>query len=144
MSDLKPFGELKKLIVDGNELEVLKGDLFKFNPSVNELNFASNDIYSIDFNVFDNLKLKSVDFSGNVCMRRQMKSINETLREIKEKCPVGGYSPTFYLIGTIVWTVLLTTFMYLFVIGAVVLVMRLKYHKKVKIEFFNELLSDVE
>jgi len=144
LDDLKPFENLKRLQIDGNFIEKINSDLFKFNPKLTDLNLASNDISLIDPQIFNGLKLENLDLTGNVCVRKQQKSINETIQKIKENCSVDGHPATFCTAWMIFWTAVVTTAVYLIMIGAYVGVMRFKYQKRIKVEFFNELLDNCE
>lgn len=140
--DLRAFGKLQKLILDGNNLEVIDGDIFKFNKRLSHLSLISNDIYEVNPEIFSDLQLKKIEMSGNVCIRRQMGSVEETISEIKRNCPVGGHSPGYYTFWMIFFTIMATTLVYLLVFSVYVVVLRVKYQKKLKIEFFSELLEN--
>lgn len=142
--DLRPFARLKKLILDGNHLNVIDGDIFKFNRQLTYISLISNDIYEVNPAIFDDLKLEKIEMSGNVCVRRQMGSVDESINEIKRNCPVGGHSPTYYKFWMIFLTIMATTLAYLIVITAYVLILRVKYQKKVRVEFFSELLENAD
>lgn len=141
-SDLKPFGNLKMLQLDGNALEIIPGDLFKYNRALNMISFISNDIYSVHSNTFDGLELSALAFVGNVCVRRNFKNVDETLKQLKTNCPEGGRSPMYKTLSTIFWSIFSITLIYGIIIAVYILVMRVKYQKHVKIEFFHELTNE--
>lgn len=140
-SDLKPFEKLQKLELDGNLIETIDSDTFKFNLQLTVLNLASNEINRIDSDALSSLKLDYVDVTGNLCVRRQYANINETLRNVNEKCSNGGHSAGYYTFITVVWSIIGISLAYVTIIGGYVGLMRFKYQKKVKIEFFNELID---
>lgn len=144
VTDLKPFENLKRLQVDGNALQKTDFDLFQYNLKLTDLNLASNDISLVEIDAFKGLKLKSLDVSGNVCIRKQLKSINETMQQIKDNCSSERHSATYNKVFEVFWTILITTTVYMTIIGAYVGVMRFKYQKKIRIEFFNELMDNCE
>lgn len=140
--NLRPFPKLKKLILDGNRLEVIDGDIFRFNRELTHVSLVANDIYEVSPAIFDDLKFERFEMSGNVCTRRQFGSVDEAIKEIKRNCPAGSHSPGFYKFWMIFLTILATTAAYLMIIGAYVMVLRVKYQKKVRVEFFSELLEN--
>lgn len=67
-SDLQPFTKMNFFSAWGNELRVLPGDLFKFNPMIRFIGLGRNKIMFIDGNVFNNLNyLDTVYLDGNIC-----------------------------------------------------------------------------
>ena len=65
-TDLKPFVFLKEVYLNDNQLEVLKGDLFEFNPEITILNFENNKIKQIGCGFLEPLiRLEAVKFAGN-------------------------------------------------------------------------------
>lgn len=140
--DLRAFTNLKKLILDGNRLEVIDGEIFKFNRQLTHISLIGNDIYEVAPAIFDDLKLERFEMSGNVCTRRQFGSVNETIKEVKRNCAPGGHSVGYFKFWMIFWTIMATTVAYLMIIVAYVMVLRVKYQKKVRVEFFSELLEN--
>lgn len=140
--DLKPFLNLKRIFIEGNLIEKIDENLFKFNREISQISFTSNEIFEVDGKVFDGLKLEKVDFTGNFCVRKEFGSVEETIEEVKKNCKVGGLSEGTKKFLTIFSTILITTSVYGLMIGIYLAVLRFKYQKKVKIEIFSELLEN--
>lgn len=67
--DLKPFPNLEYFASFTNKVEVLGGDLFKFNPKMRYVGFSNNLLKSVGYNMLIDLKeLEQVDFYNNPCM----------------------------------------------------------------------------
>lgn len=67
--DLKEFGEkLKNLWLAGNEIAIIRGNLFVHNPNLEYFEVAHNKIIHIDAKTFENLNnLRSLALNGNPC-----------------------------------------------------------------------------
>lgn len=64
--DLQPFTFLKEIYMNDNQLEILEGDLFKFNPEIMIVNFENNKIIQIGCGLLDPLiRLEEIKFKGN-------------------------------------------------------------------------------
>jgi Leucine-rich repeat (LRR) protein len=87
--DLRQFGgNLKKLWLDNNELQEIKGDLFEFNPNLENMSFTSNKIVHIDSGAFDGLvKRDYLNLSKNPCTEfMENKNFLEIIREVEKSC----------------------------------------------------------
>jgi hypothetical protein len=93
-NDLKEFGEnLKKLLLDHNEIRVIEGDLFEFSPNLNDIDLRSNKIVHIDLEAFDKLdELKSLHMEKNSCTSDDKKvvygrsEVLELIRDVEKSC----------------------------------------------------------
>lgn len=85
-ADLKPFPNLKQLVLNSNEIVELSADLFEFNPKLIFLDFSNNNILFIPENIFSPIEnLESVDFTDNGCIDSRAE-IQEIVREIVANC----------------------------------------------------------
>lgn len=67
--DLKPFRNLYSLVLPGNKLRSLSGDLFEFSPRIDYIDFRQNEIKTVGGNILNPLKkVRGVFFKGNICI----------------------------------------------------------------------------
>lgn len=89
-ADLKPFPNLKQLILNSNKIVELSADLFEFNKKLIFLDFSHNNILLIPENIFSPIEnLESIDFSENVCISKtgyNEAGIQEIVSEIVADC----------------------------------------------------------
>jgi hypothetical protein len=93
MNDLKPFEGLRELYMNDNKLEVIEGDLFKFNPDITIINFENNRIKQIECGVLDPLiRLEAIKFKGNPFYETnalRLSDIEKMKNELREKTCLG-------------------------------------------------------
>jgi len=89
-ADLKPFTELRILLIYHNEIDILEKDLFKFNTKLTLMNFLANELQHIDSNVLEPLtQLTSVWFQLNTCISMAAttpKKIQELRNKFAQSC----------------------------------------------------------
>lgn len=95
-ADLKPFGKLRNLDVERNDLVFLDSELFEFNPEIETLDFYNNKLRYVGENIFKSLsKLNIADFNNNPCSSYRMNSkiqLAVLISELNSNCQV----PKFY------------------------------------------------
>jgi hypothetical protein len=84
--DFKQFPQLKRLILDDNDLEWLENDLFAFNAELSVISFFGNEkLKYIGANLFDSLsKLRDASFESAGCIEFKADD-SEKLEELKTK-----------------------------------------------------------
>jgi hypothetical protein len=89
MNDLKPFEGLREMYMNDNKLEVIEGNLFKFNPDITIINFENNRIKQIECGALDPLiRLEAIKFKGNLFYEGNALSLSNVEQmkiELKEK-----------------------------------------------------------
>lgn len=76
-SDWSQFPQLRTLVLQDNDLEVLEEDLFQSNLMLENVNLRKNKIWFIGGRIFENLKrLKLVSLEDNFCIRMILNSAN--------------------------------------------------------------------
>lgn len=97
-ADLRPFPNLKQLILRDNEIMELSADLFEFNKKLTFLDFTNNNLNLIPENIFSPLeKLESINLIDNVCITKSgygTAGIKEVVQEIAASC--HGNSTDYY------------------------------------------------
>lgn len=97
-ADLKPFPNLKQLILKDNEIVELSADLFEFNRKLIFLDFTNNNLNLIPENIFSQLeKLESIMLVDNICITKSgygPTGIQEVVQEIAASC--HGNSTDYY------------------------------------------------
>lgn len=92
-ADLQPFPYLIHLTLWDNKIQVLDGDLFKFTPNIQLIDFDNNQLIHIGLNILNPLwNLRTAHFSGNNCISRSVASatpsdIASFKLELSTKCP---------------------------------------------------------
>jgi hypothetical protein len=89
--DLKQFGRnLRNLWLDWNEIEVIEGNLFEFNPNLEHISLYKNKMVHIGSGAFDRLeKLRELNLKGNPCTRRLPDYYtipSRIIREVEKSC----------------------------------------------------------
>jgi hypothetical protein len=88
--DLKDMIHLERLYLEGNDIQALEKDLFKFNPKLVVISFRHNHIKHVDPNVFDHLtSLEGIGITINPCLPPQYAShrnVNNIVADLREKC----------------------------------------------------------
>ena len=88
--DLKPFTQFFRVDFKDNDLESLEGDLFKFNPTLQEVSFDENKLHYIGEHLLDNLKnLQLIEFQSNPCINFKATTSSEIatlIQKIKTQC----------------------------------------------------------
>lgn len=91
-SDLKQFGgKLKDLQLPENQIEILQGNLFEFNPNLEWISFSNNKLRQIDDGVFNGLtKLKTLHLRKNPCIdeaaRNDRNEVLKVTKSAEKKC----------------------------------------------------------
>lgn len=99
-ADLKPFPNLKQLIVKDNDVQELSADVFDFNKKLISLDFTNNNLNLIPENTFSQLEsLESISLADNVCVNKSASGkigIQEIVQEIATGCHGNAteYEPT--------------------------------------------------
>lgn len=93
--ELKPFIKLRVLYLDGNEIETLNTELFKFNLNLEAINFSNNRIRFVDVRVFKQLQnLNYLWFENNECHSNKVSNnsagVHQIIEEIRERCFVDN------------------------------------------------------
>lgn len=95
-ADLKPFPELRKLILHYNLIEVLEDGLFDFNPKLKFISFWSSNIFHIDQNVFANLNhLAYLWLKNNKCINDWAKDSSSDIQAFISRVKVNCYDLDF-------------------------------------------------
>ncbi|KAG5667850.1 hypothetical protein PVAND_015819 [Polypedilum vanderplanki] len=90
-NDLKPFYKLRVLYLDGNQIETLEPDLFKYNLNIEAINLSNNKIKYVDVSVFKHLvSLKTLWFENNHCHSGKISDsatdVIKVIDDIRERC----------------------------------------------------------
>lgn len=87
-ADIQQFSNLRELWLDDNNLEYLESNLFEFNPRVEYINCASNNIKYIGGSFLQNLpSLQDTTFSSNPCTSAA--SLGDLQNQVGQ-CPLAG------------------------------------------------------
>lgn len=88
--DLRGFEELERLYLEGNDIQVLEKELFKFNPSLRSIILKHNHLKHIDEKVFEELvQLEFLSLAANPCMPpnfMEIRNIRTIAFIAKENC----------------------------------------------------------
>lgn len=88
--DFKHFSKLERFYGEGNDIQVLEKELFKFNPNLKSISFKHNHLKHVDPNVFDNLNsLEFLSITINPCLMQSSKNfrhVQQVIEELKENC----------------------------------------------------------
>jgi hypothetical protein len=85
-NDLKPLTKLRVVQMNGNRLTNLYNDLFDFNHNLIRVDFRSQRIKLIGYNIFDNLrKLSLADFQNCGCIDYMAESGTKGVEELKKE-----------------------------------------------------------
>ncbi|KAG5668338.1 hypothetical protein PVAND_016281 [Polypedilum vanderplanki] len=88
--DLEQYSKLRNFDLEGNDIEYLEKDLFKFNTQLQVIWLKNNKISQIYPTVFDHLnQLEYLHFGENQCLNKYKKDrtgVLELIKEVKEKC----------------------------------------------------------
>ena len=89
--DLKPLPNLLMLIIGGQKLITIDGDLFKHTPWVTDILFNDNIIENVGLDLLTGLtNLTYVDFTSNTCINRSADTpaaIENLRNELISQCP---------------------------------------------------------
>lgn len=89
--DLQPFPQLESLVLSWNRLISLDADLFSFNPLLQRIDIAYNQIQHIGHDLVTNLdNLRHLGFTGNTCIDRSALSraaVLELAPQLSVLCP---------------------------------------------------------
>ena len=88
--DLKSLTQLVVVIFNHNDLESLDGDLFKYNPNLDRVEFSKNNLKYIGENLSNNLNdLQVINVHMNPCINEKAESFFEIpalIRKVKSQC----------------------------------------------------------
>ena len=89
-SDLKPFPKLIEFGINTNQIEVLEEGLFDYNPNLEYISLAHNNITHIDSKLFDSLtKLRHLYLQTNKCINKYAQdrtTVVNLIKDVKVKC----------------------------------------------------------
>ena len=86
-TDLKPFSELKLLLLPNNQIEIIEENLFEFNRKLVKISFYSNCIFYVHPKVFVNLQsLNSIDMKFNACVNDKIENSKNITMFMKSNC----------------------------------------------------------
>lgn len=80
--DLQPFPLLVNLVMNGNQLVTLDGNLFEHTPNLQRIDFDDNKILHVGVGILNHLNsLQTVWFDRNVCISQHAISMSGSERE---------------------------------------------------------------
>jgi hypothetical protein len=84
-NELKDLPKLRNIVVIGNDIENLAGDLFEFNSQLAHIRFPTNKIKTIGKDIFKSLSnLESVNLIRNECINQQASNLPEIDKMMKD------------------------------------------------------------
>lgn len=95
--DLRPFGaRLRNLWLGSNDIEIIKDDLFQYNPNIEWIYLEYNKIKNVESGAFENLqKLHNLNFINNPCHSGQASdqpAVNFLISNIEFRCEQTSYT----------------------------------------------------
>jgi Leucine rich repeat len=91
-ADLKVFPALESLSLNGNKIQVLEADLFKFNTKLRIFSIFHNHIRHVDPSIFSHLQsMVFIRFEFNPCtygMPLDATTSEEVMQKVSARCPM--------------------------------------------------------
>lgn len=85
-ADLKPLSKLRVVQMNGNQLTTLDNDLFDFNQDLTRVDFRSQKLKLIGYNIFNKLEhLAVADFQFSGCVNFYAKNGRVDIEELKKE-----------------------------------------------------------
>lgn len=96
--DLETYPDLRELVLSGNELQFLDGDVFSLNTKIKYVDLSDNNLFVINGPIFKPLKFLTWMLIALPCMYKECFSndcIPETLQEFRQYCEYDSIYPGF-------------------------------------------------
>jgi len=88
--NLKPFRNLQQFFVNSNQISIIEGDLFKYSPNIQIMQFWGNRITNVGHGLLIGLRmLRQADFGRNSCIdiSASQETIANLTRALLLQCP---------------------------------------------------------